>query len=159
MVARKTTDRIIFADVEINSPVSTLTRVDLPAPLGPITATFVSRKLAALKRTSSSYRGRSFTTTFGKGEAAGAEGKAFPQKPGSFLVFLKGFRDANLFLLENPWPDEAAEFRADVEHSRMPSSSFLMRGLLPTEFEGIRKAGLQLFADQDRRGGVFVILP
>ncbi|KAG4439483.1 hypothetical protein IFR05_005019 [Cadophora sp. M221] len=31
--------------------------------------------------------------------------KAFPPKVGSFQVFLKGFKDANIFLRENPWPD------------------------------------------------------
>lgn len=32
--------------------------------------------------------------------------KALPAKPGSFQVFLKGFKDANVFLRENPWPDQ-----------------------------------------------------
>lgn len=32
--------------------------------------------------------------------------KPFPEKPGSFQVFLKGFKDANIFLKENPWPDQ-----------------------------------------------------
>ncbi|XWW97811.1 hypothetical protein V2A60_005798 [Cordyceps javanica] len=32
--------------------------------------------------------------------------KPFPAKPGSFQVFLKGFKDANVFLRENPWPDQ-----------------------------------------------------
>ena len=31
--------------------------------------------------------------------------KAFPPKVGSFQVFLKGFKDANIFLREHPWPD------------------------------------------------------
>ncbi|EXJ70715.1 uncharacterized protein A1O5_05705 [Cladophialophora psammophila CBS 110553] len=44
--------------------------------------------------------------------------KSLPAKPGSFQVFLKGYKDANLFLRENPWPDQATEFRADMEHSR-----------------------------------------
>ncbi|KAF4126575.1 phosphatidylinositol 4-kinase type 2, partial [Geosmithia morbida] len=29
-----------------------------------------------------------------------------PAKPGSFQVFLKGFKDANVFLREHPWPDQ-----------------------------------------------------
>lgn len=33
--------------------------------------------------------------------------KAFPPKVGSFQVFLKGFKDANIFLKEHPWPDRA----------------------------------------------------
>ncbi|KAL2872832.1 SNF2 family N-terminal domain-containing protein [Aspergillus lucknowensis] len=32
--------------------------------------------------------------------------KALPPKAGSFQVFLKGYRDANLFLREHPWPDQ-----------------------------------------------------
>jgi len=32
--------------------------------------------------------------------------KPFPEKPGSFQVFLKGFQDANLFLKAHPWPDQ-----------------------------------------------------
>ncbi|KAI9846604.1 MAG: phosphatidyl inositol kinase [Sclerophora amabilis] len=31
--------------------------------------------------------------------------KPLPPKIGSFQVFLKGFRDANIFLREHPWPD------------------------------------------------------
>ncbi|KAG0649529.1 Phosphatidylinositol 4-kinase lsb6 [Hyphodiscus hymeniophilus] len=34
--------------------------------------------------------------------------KAFPPKVGSFQVFLKGFKDANIFLRENPWPDRSS---------------------------------------------------
>lgn len=45
-------------------------------------------------------------------------GKKLPAKPGSFQVFLKGFKDANIFLRENPWPDQATEFRDDLEHTR-----------------------------------------
>jgi phosphatidylinositol 4-kinase type 2 len=32
--------------------------------------------------------------------------KPFPEKVGSFQVFLKGFKDANIFLREHPWPDQ-----------------------------------------------------
>ncbi|KAL2015497.1 hypothetical protein VTK56DRAFT_5352 [Thermocarpiscus australiensis] len=32
--------------------------------------------------------------------------KPLPAKPGSFQVFLKGFKDANVFLREHPWPDQ-----------------------------------------------------
>ena len=31
--------------------------------------------------------------------------KALPAKVGSFQVFLKGFKDANIFLRDHPWPD------------------------------------------------------
>ena len=33
--------------------------------------------------------------------------KPLPAKVGSFQVFLKGFKDANIFLREHPWPDQA----------------------------------------------------
>ena len=40
--------------------------------------------------------------------------KPFPPKVGSFQVFLKGFKDANIFLRENPWPDRSSgPFRLD----------------------------------------------
>ncbi len=32
--------------------------------------------------------------------------KPLPEKLGSFQVFLKGYKDANLFLKEHPWPDQ-----------------------------------------------------
>lgn len=32
--------------------------------------------------------------------------RALPPKAGSFQVFLKGFKDANLFLRDHPWPDQ-----------------------------------------------------
>ncbi|OQE26695.1 hypothetical protein PENSTE_c005G07624 [Penicillium steckii] len=32
---------------------------------------------------------------------------ALPPKAGSFQVFLKGYKDANIFLREHPWPDQA----------------------------------------------------
>lgn len=45
--------------------------------------------------------------------------KPFPAKPGSFQVFLKGFKDANVFLRENPWPDQYwAGFRGDSNGRR-----------------------------------------
>lgn len=40
--------------------------------------------------------------------------KPFPSKVGSFQVFLKGFKDANLFLRDYPWPDQTnSGFRPD----------------------------------------------
>lgn len=40
--------------------------------------------------------------------------KPFPSKVGSFQVFLKGFKDANLFLRDHPWPDQVnSGFRPD----------------------------------------------
>lgn len=40
--------------------------------------------------------------------------KALPPKVGSFQVFLKGYKDANIFLREHPWPDQAnSGFRAE----------------------------------------------
>ncbi|KAI1470834.1 phosphatidylinositol 3 and 4-kinase-domain-containing protein [Daldinia caldariorum] len=43
--------------------------------------------------------------------------KPLPAKPGSFQVFLKGFKDANVFLRENPWPDQHwSSFRSNETH-------------------------------------------
>ena len=43
--------------------------------------------------------------------------KPLPMKPGSFQVFLKGFKDANIFLRDHPWPDQASSgFRPEDSH-------------------------------------------
>ncbi|OTA58481.1 phosphatidylinositol 3-/4-kinase, catalytic [Hypoxylon sp. EC38] len=43
--------------------------------------------------------------------------KPLPAKPGSFQVFLKGFKDANVFLREHPWPDQYwSSFRSNDTH-------------------------------------------
>ncbi|KAF2971115.1 hypothetical protein GQX73_g2483 [Xylaria multiplex] len=43
--------------------------------------------------------------------------KPLPAKPGSFQVFLKGFKDANIFLKEHPWPDQYwSGFRSNDTH-------------------------------------------
>ena len=40
--------------------------------------------------------------------------RPLPAKVGSFQVFLKGFKDANIFLREHPWPDQGnSGFRAE----------------------------------------------
>lgn len=40
--------------------------------------------------------------------------RALPPKVGSFQVFLKGYKDANLFLRDHPWPDQTnTGFRAE----------------------------------------------
>jgi phosphatidylinositol 4-kinase type 2 len=45
--------------------------------------------------------------------------KPFPPKVGSFQVFLKGFKDANIFLRENPWPDRSSgPFHPDDPHRK-----------------------------------------
>lgn len=45
--------------------------------------------------------------------------KALPEKAGSFQVFLKGFKDANIFLCEHPWPDQYwSGFRTSDTHRR-----------------------------------------
>ena len=45
--------------------------------------------------------------------------KPLPEKPGSFQVFLKGFKDANVFLREHPWPDQYwSGFRTNDTHRK-----------------------------------------
>ena len=45
--------------------------------------------------------------------------KPLPAKPGSFQVFLKGFKDANIFLREHPWPDQyLSGFRTNDTHRK-----------------------------------------
>ncbi|KAL8985039.1 MAG: hypothetical protein Q9177_004542 [Variospora cf. flavescens] len=45
--------------------------------------------------------------------------KPLPAKVGSFQVFLKGFTDANIFLRDHPWPDQASSgFRPEDAQRR-----------------------------------------
>ncbi|KAJ9661483.1 Phosphatidylinositol 4-kinase LSB6 [Coniosporium apollinis] len=45
--------------------------------------------------------------------------KPLPEKIGSFQIFLKGFKDANVFLKEHPWPDQHnSGFRTDAAPRR-----------------------------------------
>ena len=49
---------------------------------------------------------KSFYYDFWQRSAFYRKGKPLPEKPGSFQVFLKGFKDANVFLRDHPWPDQ-----------------------------------------------------
>ena len=54
-----------------------------------------------------------------------SKGKPFPEKQGSFQVFLKGFKDANIFLKEHPWPDQHnSGFRTDGAPRRRKARGF-----------------------------------
>ena len=49
---------------------------------------------------------KSFYYDFWQRSAFYRKRKPLPEKPGSFQVFLKGFKDANIFLRDHPWPDQ-----------------------------------------------------
>lgn len=49
---------------------------------------------------------KSFYYDFWQRSAFYRKRKPLPEKPGSFQVFLKGFKDANVFLRDHPWPDQ-----------------------------------------------------
>ncbi|KAL8298389.1 hypothetical protein RB597_006779 [Gaeumannomyces tritici] len=60
---------------------------------------------------------KSFHYPFWDRYAYGRNRKPLPSKPGSFQVFLKGFKDANIFLREHPWPDQyLSGFRTTDSH-------------------------------------------
>ncbi|KAI1344591.1 phosphatidylinositol 4-kinase [Xylariaceae sp. FL0016] len=60
---------------------------------------------------------KSFHYPFWDRRAFHRKKKPFPAKPGSFQVFLKGFKDANVFLREHPWPDQYwSGFRTNDTH-------------------------------------------
>jgi hypothetical protein len=60
---------------------------------------------------------KSFYYDFWERRSTWSGKRTLPAKPGSFQVFLKGYKDANLFLRENPWPDQnSADFRPDLEY-------------------------------------------
>ncbi|KAI9731154.1 MAG: phosphatidyl inositol kinase [Cirrosporium novae-zelandiae] len=48
---------------------------------------------------------KSFSYDFWDRRSYYLKGKPLPAKIGSFQVFLRGFKDANVFLKEHPWPD------------------------------------------------------
>ena len=63
--------------------------------------------------------------------------KQLPAKPGSFQVFLKGYKDATMFLREHPWPDQnTTDFRADIvdKKKRRPLAN-CMPGAAPSDDE------------------------
>lgn len=49
---------------------------------------------------------KSFFYDFWDRRAYYRKGKLLPEKMGSFQVFLKGYKDATMFLKEHPWPDQ-----------------------------------------------------
>ncbi|GAM34719.1 phosphatidylinositol 4-kinase [Talaromyces pinophilus] len=49
---------------------------------------------------------KSFHYDFWERRKAWSGRRPLPPKPGSFQVFLKGYKDATLFLREHPWPDQ-----------------------------------------------------
>ncbi|KAG8627455.1 hypothetical protein KVT40_004938 [Elsinoe batatas] len=62
---------------------------------------------------------KSFFYDFWERRAFYRSKKPLPEKPGSFQVFLKGYRDANMFLKEHPWPDQnSADTRRDSATKR-----------------------------------------
>ncbi|KAJ5647038.1 hypothetical protein N7490_003410 [Penicillium lividum] len=57
---------------------------------------------------------KSFFYDFWDRRKASKGKKILPPKAGSFQVFLKGYKDANIFLREHPWPDQInSGFRAE----------------------------------------------
>lgn len=65
--------------------------------------------------------------------------KPLPAKPGSFQVFLKGYKDATMFLKEHPWPDQnTADFRPDIvdKKKRRPLSNCMPGGTMSDDEDG-----------------------
>ncbi|AEO55387.1 hypothetical protein MYCTH_2299155 [Thermothelomyces thermophilus ATCC 42464] len=62
---------------------------------------------------------KSFHYPFWDRYAYSRKRKPLPAKPGSFQVFLKGYKDANVFLREHPWPDQyLSGFRTTDPHRK-----------------------------------------
>jgi len=61
---------------------------------------------------------KSFFYDFWERRAFYRRKKPLPDKQGSFQVFLKGFKDANVFLREHPWPDQVDTPRLRFGRSR-----------------------------------------
>lgn len=102
---------------------------------------------------------RSFHYDFWDKSAYYRKRKPLPAKVGSFQVFLKGFKDANLFLRDHPWPDQAnSSFRPDdaPRWRKKPWTETCRPGSTPSENdEDIRSEvrsmnGSEEFQVQDR---------
>lgn len=62
---------------------------------------------------------KSFYYDFWERRSTWSGKRSLPAKPGSFQVFLMGYKDATMFLREHPWPDQnTTDFRPDLEHKR-----------------------------------------
>jgi hypothetical protein len=59
------------------------------------------------------FSSKSFHYDFWDRRAFYRKKKPLPEKPGSFQVFLKGYKDATLFLKEHPWPDQTSSTLRD----------------------------------------------
>ena len=69
------------------------------------------------------------------------KGKPLPQKCGSFQVFLDGFRDANLFLRENPWPDRYnSSFNTEVAPKKTSWTKMCLTGATGYDLEAQNEA-------------------
>ncbi|KAK5072945.1 Phosphatidylinositol 4-kinase LSB6 [Lithohypha guttulata] len=81
---------------------------------------------------------RSFYYDFWERGGFWRRNKPLPAKPGSFQVFLKGYKDATMFLKEHPWPDQNnADFRPDIvdKKKRRPLSNCLPNAALSEDEE------------------------
>ena len=81
--------------------------------------------------------------------------KPLPAKVGSFQVFLKGFKDANIFLRDHPWPDQVNS-RARTEDSRWRRTSWrdtCRPGSAGSDTERERLTDGQPMQEDDRQDG------
>ena len=65
-----------------------------------------------------SFSSKSFHYDFWDRRAYYRRKKPLPEKIGSFQIFLKGFKDANIFLKEHPWPDQHTSVRSEARKRR-----------------------------------------
>lgn len=80
--------------------------------------------------------------------------KPFPQKPGSFQVFLKGFQDATLFLKQHPWPDQASShlrYDSAERHKRRRWAEECRPGHVPSDDEYEEETPVRGRAESRRR--------
>ncbi|KAL8726468.1 MAG: hypothetical protein Q9166_006699 [cf. Caloplaca sp. 2 TL-2023] len=82
--------------------------------------------------------------------------KPLPAKVGSFQVFLKGFKDANLFLRDHPWPDQASSgFRPEdpARKRKRPWAETCRPGTATSEYEDdLPSEARSSTNDEDSRG-------
>ncbi|KAH8804972.1 phosphatidylinositol 3 and 4-kinase-domain-containing protein [Xylogone sp. PMI_703] len=78
--------------------------------------------------------------------------KLLPPKVGSFQVFLKGYKDANIFLREHPWPDQVhLGFRSSTSRPGGKWTETCRPNSTKSDDEDSRSGGGASGSEEDRR--------
>ncbi|KAK5128176.1 hypothetical protein LTR08_004080 [Meristemomyces frigidus] len=99
---------------------------------------------------------KSFHYDFWERRAYYRKRKPLPEKPGSFQVFLKGYKGATEFFREHPWPDHQGGFKAPTRRKKRRWAENCRPGSAPTvDDESEDEEDGLTSREQSRRGHEF----